>query len=79
MLLLVRVDDRGGEDINRGRGDARLGHLQLVLALFLAPGAVAIDVLPCPRIGEGEVVRPDAHHGPVLLVLPVRVECLDTD
>lgn len=49
------------------------------MAFLLAPGAVAIDVLPSPRIGKGEVVRPDAHHWPVFLVLPVRVECLDTD
>lgn len=48
-------------------------------AIFLAPSAVAIDVLPRPGIGEGEVVWPNAHDRPVLLVLPVRVECLDAD
>lgn len=79
MFLLVRVDDRTGKGLNRGRGDARLGHLHLVVTIFVVSSAVAIDVLPCSRIGEGKVVRPDAHHGPILLVLPVRVECLNTD
>lgn len=45
-------------------------------AFFLAPDAVAVDVLPCSGVGEGEVIRPDSHHGAVLLVLVVRVECL---
>lgn len=79
MFLLVRVDDRGGEGIDRGRGDARLGHLHPVDAIFLAPDAVPVDVLPCPGVGEGEVIGPDSHHGPVLLVLAVRVERLDPE
>lgn len=49
-----------------------------MIAVFVVSGAVAIDVLPCSRIGEGQVVRPDANHGPIFLVLPVRVECLNT-
>lgn len=43
----------------------RLGHL---LVALLAPGAVAVDVLPGLGVDEGQVLGADAHDGPVLLV-----------
>lgn len=73
VLFAVRVDDRGryvaDDPVERGG----LGHLRRAA---LGPDAVAVDVLPRPRVGEGEVAGADADDGPVPVVQLLGVEGL---
>jgi hypothetical protein len=65
MLVSVRSHDGRRDAPDHVIEGVGLGHF---LRRALRPDSVPVDILPCPRVREGQMIRPDANDRAVLVV-----------